>query len=370
MGGGRDGVATRRGHGPGHVAAIGIANQRETTVVWDRRTGQPIHNAIVWQDRRTSQFCDRLKQQGQADTIQQKTGLVIDAYFSGSKVRWLLDNVPGRGRGRARAIGVRHDRFLAGLELMVARLHVTDASNASRTMLYNIQRAGGMTSSAAAGHPAVGAAGGPLVSAKFMAKHAQSCFGGPIRIAGMAGDQQAALFGQTCFTAGYAKNTDGTGCFLLMNVGAEAVASRHRLLTSVAWELGGKVEYALEGSVFIGGAVVQWLRDGLGIVKSAAQIEPLAASVPDPGGVYLVPGVRGPGARTGTSMPAARLPASPAAPARPTARAALESIAYQVADVLDVMRRDAGGAIRSPRMGGRPPTTCCSRSRRTCCGCR
>jgi glycerol kinase len=336
------------------MAAIGITNQRETSVVWDRRTGRPIHNAIVWQDRRTAQFCDRLRQQGHADTILQKTGLVLDAYFSGSKVRWLLDNVPG-----ARAAAERGELAFGTIDswllwnLTGGALHMTDASNASRTMLFNIHtrqwddellRLLDVPRSVL---PEVRS------SSEVYGESRAELFGGPIPIAGMAGDQQAALFGQTCFTAGLAKNTYGTGCFLLMNVGPEAAASRHRLLTSVAWQLGDKFEYALEGSVFIGGAVVQWLRDGLGIVKSSADIEALAASVPDAGGVYLVPAFAGLGAphwdqyARGTITGITR-----GTRAAHIARAGLDSIAYQVADILDVMQQDAGGAIKELRADG------------------
>jgi glycerol kinase len=336
------------------VAAIGIANQRETTVVWDRRTGRPIHNAIVWQDRRTAKFCDQLKEQGHLEMVQQKTGLMIDSYFSGSKVRWLLDNVPGARPAAERgelAFGTIDTWLL--WKLSGGSLHVTDPSNASRTMLYDIrahqwdddllQLLGVPRSMLPEVRP----------SSQVFGEARSELLGGPIPIAGIAGDQQAALFGQTCFSRGLAKNTYGTGCFMLMNVGTEAVTSQHRLLTTVAWQLGGTVEYAMEGSVFIGGAVVQWLRDGLGIVKSAAEVERLAASVPDPGGVYLVPAFAGLGAphwdqyARGTITGITR-----GTTAAHLARAALESIAYQVADVLDVMQQDAGGSIKELRADG------------------
>jgi len=240
-------VLQRAGVSARDVAAIGIANQRETTVVWERRTGRPIHHAIVWQDRRTAQFCDQLKQQGHADIVQQKTGLMIDAYFSGSKLRWLLDNVPGAraaaGRGEL-AFGTIDSWLL--WKLTGGALHLTDASNASRTMLYNIhtrQWDEELLQLLDIPRPVL-----PEVrsSSELYGETPEELFGGPIRIAGMAGDQQAALFGQTCFTRGLTKNTYGTGCFLLMNVGPKAVASRHRLLTSVAWQLSDKFEYALE----------------------------------------------------------------------------------------------------------------------------
>jgi glycerol kinase len=347
-------VLQQAGLSAGDVAAIGITNQRETTVVWERRTGRPIHNAIVWQDRRTASLCDQLKQEGHTDAIQQKTGLVIDAYFSASKVRWLLDSVPG-----ARAAAERGELALGTIDswllwkLTGGAIHVTDASNASRTMLYNIHthrwdddllRLFNIPRSVL---PEV------CSSSEVYGETRAELFGAPIPIAGVAGDQQAALFGQTCFSRGLAKNTYGTGCFLLMNVGTQPAASRHRLLTTVAWQLGGKVEYALEGSIFIGGAVVQWLRDGLRIVKSADQIEALAASVPDSGGVYLVPAFAGLGAphwdqyARGTITGITR-----GTTAAHLARAGLESIAYQVADIVDVMQEDAGGAIKELRVDG------------------
>lgn len=347
-------VLQRAGISAADVAAIGIANQRETTVVWERRTGRPIHNAIVWQDRRTAPFCDQLKHEGHEDTVRQKTGLVIDAYFSGSKLRWLLDNVPG-----ARASAERGELAFGTIDswllwqLTGGATHVTDASNASRTMLYNIHACQWDDGLLELFHIPRSVLPEVRSSSEVYGETRAESFGRPIPIAGIAGDQQAALFGQTCFTRGLAKNTYGTGCFLLMNVGQSAAASRHRLLTTVAWQRGAKVEYALEGSVFIGGAVVQWLRDGLGIVKSAAEIEPLAASVPDPGGVYLVPAFAGLGAphwdqyARGTITGITR-----GTTAAHLARAGLESIAYQVADVLDVMQQDAGGAIKELRADG------------------
>ena len=336
------------------VAAIGITNQRETTVIWDRRSGRPIHNAIVWQDRRTAVYCDQLKREGHLETVQKKTGLVIDAYFSGSKVRWLLDNVPG-ARTRAQAGELAFGTIDSWLlwNLTGGKVHETDPSNASRTMLYNIHTNRWdddllkLLDVPRSILPEVRS------SSEVYGETAPDLFGAPIRIAGIGGDQQAALFGQTCFTRGLAKNTYGTGCFMLMNVGSEAVASRHNLLTTVAWQLKGTTEYALEGSVFIGGAVVQWLRDGLGIVKSASEIEALAASVPDPGGVYLVPAFAGLGAphwdqyARGTITGITR-----GTTAAHFARAALESIAYQVADILDVMQKDSGIKIAELRVDG------------------
>jgi glycerol kinase len=336
------------------LAAIGITNQRETTVIWDRKTGKPIHNAIVWQDRRTAQFCDQLKRDGHLDLVQRKTGLVIDAYFSGSKARWLLDNVPG-ARARAEkgelAFGTIDSWLL--WKLTGGAVHVTDPSNASRTMLYNIQsRQWDDELLKILGVPR------PLLpqvkpSSDVYGEATPDLLGGRVKIAGIAGDQQAALFGQTCFSRGLAKNTYGTGCFMLMNVGTEPVASKHKLLTTVAWERAAATDYALEGSVFIGGAVVQWLRDGLGLVKSAAEIELLASTVPDNGGVYIVPAFAGLGAphwdqyARGTITGITRGTTS-----AHFARAALESIAYQVADILDVMQVDSGIQIKELRVDG------------------
>jgi len=337
------------------IAAIGITNQRETTVVWDRKTGQPIYNAIVWQDRRTSEFCDQLKAAGHEQLVQQKTGLVIDAYFSGSKVRWVLDNVPG-ARDRAQkgelAFGTIDTWLL--WKLTGGKVHATDPSNASRTMLFNIHSGDwdaqllDVLKVPREVLPAVKA------SSEVYGQAETALFGVGAPIAGIAGDQQAALFGQTCFSRGLAKNTYGTGCFMLMNVGGEAVPSKNKLLTTVAWRTGNaKLQYALEGSVFIGGAVVQWLRDGLGIIKSAAEIEKLAASVPDSGGVYLVPAFAGLGAphwdqyARGTISGLTR-----GTTAAHFARAALDGIAFQVADVLDVMQKDSGIRIEELRVDG------------------
>jgi glycerol kinase len=336
------------------VAAIGVTNQRETTVIWDRRTGEPIHNAIVWQDRRTAKFCDDLKRASHGQLIQSKTGLVIDAYFSGSKIRWLLDHVPG-ARERAQrgelAFGTVDTWLL--WNLTGGALHITDPSNASRTMLFNLH---------------TGAWDDELLrllevprellpevrsSSEVYGETAAGVFDVFIRIGGVAGDQQAALFGQNCFTRGMAKNTYGTGCFMLMNLGPRPVPSRHQLLTTVAWKTNARTDYALEGSVFIGGAVVQWLRDGLGLIKSSADIEALAAGVPDCGGVYLVPAFAGLGApywdqyARGTILGLTR-----GTTAGHIARAALEGIAFQVADVLDVMRKDSRIAVNELRVDG------------------
>ena len=344
----------RAGVKAGDVAAIGISNQRETTVVWDRKTGAAIHNAIVWQDRRTAEFCDELKRDGHAELIHRKAGLVIDAYFSGSKLRWILDHVPG-ARERARrgelAFGTVDTWLL--WNLTGGALHATDPTNASRTMLYNLHTGDW-------DEELLRVLGAPREvlpqirsSSEVYGETAHGLFDTPIPIAGIAGDQQAALFGQNCFTRGLAKNTYGTGCFMLKNIGAQPVPSKHRLITTVAWQAGGRTDFALEGSVFIAGAVVQWLRDGLGLVKSSAEVEALAASVPDCGGVYLVPAFAGLGAphwdpyARGTITGLTR-----GATAGHIARAALEGIAFQVADVLAAMRQDSGIAMNELRVDG------------------
>ena len=336
------------------VAAIGITNQRETTVVWDRRTGEPIHNAIVWQDRRTARFCDELKRAGREELIRDKAGLVIDAYFSGSKIRWLLDQVPG-ARERAQrgelAFGTI-DTWLVW-NLTGGALHVTDPSNASRTMLFNLHT--GEWDAELLSVLGVPSEVLPKVraSSEVYGETVRSLFDGQICIGGIAGDQQAALFGQNCFNRGRAKNTYGTGCFMLMNIGQEPAPSRHQLLTTVAWKINGRTDYALEGSVFIGGAVVQWLRDGLGLIKSSGEVEALAGSVPDSGGVYLVPAFAGLGAphwdqyARGTMTGLTR-----GTTAGHIARAALEGIAFQVADVLEVMQEDSGIAVDELRVDG------------------
>ena len=334
------------------VAAIGITNQRETTVVWERATGRPIANAIVWQDRRTAPLCDELRAAGKAALIAEKTGLVIDAYFSGTKLRWLLDHVPGAREGAARgelAFGTI-DSWLV-FQLTDGRTHITDASNASRTMLFDIRRGDwddellALLDIPRAVLPQVVASSG--VCAETMLD------GVRVPIAGIAGDQQAALFGQACLSPGLAKNTYGTGCFLLLNTGSQAVASHNNLVTTVAWKRGDAIDYALEGSVFIAGAVVQWLRDGLQIVRAASDIEALAGSVPDSGGVYFVPAFAGLGAphwdpyARGSMFGLTRGTTS-----GHVARAALESIAFQSADVLDAMQKDAGITLSELRVDG------------------
>lgn len=338
----------------GDIAAIGITNQRETTLLWDRRTGEPVYNAIVWQDRRTSGYCDSLKQAGHEQLIRDKAGLVIDAYFSGSKLRWLLDNVPGARERAARgelAFGTI-DSWLIW-NLTGGALHMTDPSNASRTMLFNITTGDWDDDLLRTLDIPREVLPNVRSSSEVYGNTTDELFGTPLPLAGVAGDQQSALFGQNCFARGLAKNTYGTGCFMLMNIGAQPTPSKHKLLTTVAWKAGGRMSYALEGSVFIGGAVVQWLRDGLGMIKSSAEIEALASRVPDSGGVYLVPAFAGLGAphwdqyARGTITGLTRGTTS-----AHLARAALEGIAFQVADVLDVMREDSGIAVHELRVDG------------------
>jgi glycerol kinase len=339
---------------PADVAAIGITNQRETTIVWDRETGQPVHNAIVWQDRRTAEHCDRLKAAGHEQLVRERTGLVIDAYFSGTKVAWILDNVPGareRSQHGKLAFGTV-DSWLVW-NLTGGRVHVTDVSNASRTMLFNIHTLGwddellrmlGVPRSMLPDVRASSEVYGRVSAAAGLAD---------LPIAGIAGDQQAALFGQMCVAPGLAKNTYGTGCFLLQNTGTRPVHSKNNLISTVAWTAGGRTEYALEGSVFIGGAVVQWLRDGLGLIQRSSDVEALASSVQDNGGVYLVPAFAGLGAPHWD--PYARgliVGITRGTTAGHVARAAVESIAYQVADLLDAVRKDSGISLAELRVDG------------------
>ncbi len=336
------------------MAAIGITNQRETTVVWDRNTGMPIHNAIVWQDRRTAEFCDRLKTAGKHQLIQQKTGLVIDAYFSATKVKWILDHVEGARDKAAKGelcFGTV-DSWLVW-KLTNGQVHVTDVSNASRTMLFNIH-------SLQWDHELLEIFNVPA-SMLPQVKSSSEIYGYTqniltahhIPIAGIAGDQQAALFGQMCTQPGMVKNTYGTGCFMLMNTGEKAVPSSNNLLTTVAWQINGVTHYALEGSVFIAGAVVQWLRDGLKIIRTAAEVETLASEVEDSGGVYVVPAFAGLGApywnqhARGTIVGITR-----GTSGAHFARAALDSIAYQTMDVLKAMEADSGISIKELRVDG------------------
>jgi glycerol kinase len=339
------------------IGAIGITNQRETTVAWDAETGQPICNAIVWQDRRTAAFCDALRAAGHADTFQQKTGLVLDSYFSGTKMAWILANVP-----EAKALASKGTLRMGTVDSWliwkltdapgVTPTFATDPSNASRTLLFNIHENNwdeellallGVPRSALA----------TIVPSSGVVAHA-NLNGARIPIAGIAGDQQAALFGQGCHTRGMAKNTYGTGCFMLMNTGEDAVPSKAKLLTTTAWQLGAhKQNYALEGSVFIAGALIQWLRDGLQIIESAAQVEALAASVPDSGGVVVVPAFVGLGAPHWDSYARGTVFGLTRGTTRAhIARAALEAIAFQSAEVLTAMQADSGIALNELRVDG------------------
>lgn len=345
---------THAGVGGVDIEAIGITNQRETTIVWDRRTGEPVYNAIVWQDRRTADFCERLRADGAQDLVASRTGLRIDAYFSGSKIRWILDNVAG-AREAAEAGHLAFGTVDSWLvwHLTGGKLHVTDVSNASRTMLFNIHRLEWDDELLALlGVPRQML---PEVrsSSEVYGHTTTSLLSKPVPIAGIAGDQQAALFGQMCLRPGMVKNTYGTGCFMVMNTGDKPQASSHNLLTTVAWKIGDRVDYALEGSIFIGGAVVQWLRDGLGIIRHSRDVEALATSVPDADGVVLVPAFAGLGAphwqphARGTLFGATR-----GTTAAHVARAALDSIAFQTLDVLRAMEADAGLHVSELRVDG------------------
>ncbi len=336
------------------IAAIGITNQRETTVVWDKHTGKPIYNAIVWQDRRTASICDDLKAAKMTPYVRKNTGLVIDAYFSGTKVKWLLDNVEG-----AREKAENGDLLFGTIDSWLVwkltgdQKHVTDYSNASRTMLFNIKTCKWDAKMLKTlGIPAK-MLPEALPSSCIYGKTTSSLFGGSIPISGMAGDQQAALFGQACLSQGMAKNTYGTGCFMLMNTGENLVFSKHGLLTTIAWGLDGKVEYALEGSVFIAGAAVQWLRDGLEMVETAPESEAIAASVPDTGGVYVVPAFAGLGAPYWNMYARGAVYGLTRGTTKAHfVRATLESLAYQTKDVLGAMEKDSGIALRSLRVDG------------------
>ncbi len=345
---------TRAGLTAENIHAIGITNQRETTVVWERSTGKPVYNAIVWQDRRTADYCDELKRKHLHILIQKRTGLVVDAYFSASKIKWILDNVSG-----ARAKAEKGELCFGTIDtwllwnLTKGQVHATDVSNASRTMLMNLETLqwdgelerifdipGNMLPQIRSSSEVYGTTQNILTSTN-------------IPIAGIAGDQQSALFGQLCTQPGMVKNTYGTGCFMLMNTGEQLIHSHNNLLTTVAWKINGKTEYALEGSVFIAGAVVQWLRDGLGIIRHSAEVEELASRVPDSEGVYVVPAFAGLGApywnqhARGTIVGLTR-----GSTAAHIARAALDSIAYQTADVLKAMEADAGIHIKELRVDG------------------
>lgn len=348
-------VLERTGVRPEEIAAIGITNQRETTVVWDKTTGRPVYNAIVWQCRRTAPICDALKEKGLSDTIRHKTGLVVDAYFSGTKVKWILDNVEG-----AREKAEKGDLLFGNIDtwliwnLTRGEVHVTDYSNASRTMLYNIRDL--KWDEEILAELGIPASMLPEVkpSSHVYGYTDKMTFGGAqIPIAGDAGDQQAALFGQACFEEGMAKNTYGTGCFMLMNTGEKPIESKNGLLTTIAWGVDGKVEYALEGSIFIGGAAIQWLRDELKIVYDAAQSEYYASRVNDTNGVYVVPAFTGLGApywdmyARGAIMGLTR-----GAKREHLVRATLESVAYQTKDVLEAMQEDSGIQLKALKVDG------------------
>ncbi|MEM9087245.1 MAG: glycerol kinase GlpK [Cyanobacteria bacterium P01_F01_bin.53] len=336
------------------IAAIGITNQRETTVIWDRATGQPIHNAIVWQDRRTAGVCDELKAAGHEQLFQQKTGLVIDAYFSGTKVQWLLDNVPG-AREKANRGELAFGTIDCWLiwKLTDGALHITDATNACRTMIFNIHTGDWDDDLLALLNIPRSLLPEVRSSSEVYGKTTEGLLGAQVPIAGIGGDQQAATFGQVALEPGMVKNTYGTGCFMLLNTGEEPVTSNNKLLTTVAWRIDGRTTYAIEGGIFIAGAVVQWLRDGLGIIKSSEEVEALARSVPDTEGVYLVPAFVGLGAPYWDSYARGTITGlSRGSTSAHIARAALESIAYQTADVLDAMRQDASIDMVELRVDG------------------
>lgn len=336
------------------LAAIGITNQRETAIIWDRETGIPVYNAIVWQDRRTAGYCDQLKESGYLDLFRDKTGLIIDSYFSATKIKWILDNVSG-ARQKAEdgklAFGTV-DTWLIW-KLTGGKSHITDVTNASRTMIFNIHTLQWdnellkLLDIPAAILPEVKS------SSEVYTQTDASVFGAAIPVAGIAGDQQAATFGQMCLEAGNVKNTYGTGCFMLCNTGDSPVKSKNNLLTTVAWQLNGKTSYALEGSIYIAGAVVQWLRDSLGIIKTSAEIEKLASSVPDNGGVYFVPAFTGLGAPHWAQHAKASLTGlTRGSTAAHIARAALEGIAFQTYDVLKAMEADMGNPITELKVDG------------------
>ena len=336
------------------IAAIGITNQRETTVVWDRATGEPMYNAIVWQCRRTSAYCDELKARGYAEAIRRKTGLVVDAYFSGPKIRWILDNVPG-ARRRAEAGELLFGTVETWLIWLLTggRVHVTDYSNASRTMLFNINTLDWDEELLDLMDIPRSMLPTPVPSSQVYGETDPGFFGRSIPIAGAAGDQQAALFGQACFTPGQAKNTYGTGCFLLMNTGDKPVFSSSGLVTTVAWGLGSRVSYALEGSIFVAGAAIQWLRDEMRLIDSAADSEYHAGKVSDTAGCYVVPAFTGLGAPYWDQYArGAIVGLTRGVNKNHIIRATLESIAYQVSDVLEAMRADSGIALTSLKVDG------------------
>ena len=327
-----------------NIAGIGITNQRETTIVWDSETEEPIYNAIVWQDRRTSEYCDQLKAEGKTEFIRERTGLIIDAYFSATKVKWILDNVPG-ARERAEKGKLMFGTVDTWLIWRLTRgeVHVTDVSNASRTMLFNIHTLKWDEELLALFDIPLSMMPEVRSSSEVYGHTKTTIFAHRVPIAGIAGDQQAALFGQMCVEPGAVKNTYGTGCFLLMNSGEKPIDSKNNLLTTIAWKIGDKVNYALEGSIFVGGSVVQWLRDGLGVIRSSGEVEALAASVPDTAGVYFVPALTGLAAPYWDQYARGSISGiSRGTTAAHIARAALEGIAYQTYDIVDAMQRDSG----------------------------
>lgn len=337
-----------------NIAAIGITNQRETTIVWDVDTDLPVYNAIVWQDRRTADYCDKLREEGLVEMIRKKTGLILDAYFSGTKVKWILDNVPG-ARARAEAGKLRFGTVDSWLIWRLTRgeVHVTDVTNASRTMLFNIHTLQWdkelleLFDIPESMMPTVKS------SSEVYGYTTTTLFAHKVPISGIAGDQQAALFGQMCVEPGAVKNTYGTGCFLLMNSGNVPIESQNKLLTTIAWKIGSEVTYALEGSIFVGGSVVQWLRDGLKCIDSSADVEALAASVPDTDGVYFVPALTGLGAPYWDQYARGSISGiSRGTTTAHIARAALEGIAYQTYDIVKAMQRDSGLPITNLKVDG------------------
>lgn len=345
-------AVTSLGLGGADIAAIGITNQRETTIVWDAATGKPICNAIVWQDRRTSEYCDSLKEAGLTEMIRSKTGLIIDAYFSGTKIRWILENVPG-ARERAERGELRFGTVDSWLvwNLTGGHEHVTDVSNASRTMLFNIHTL--QWDAELLDILGVPLSMMPQVKSSSEVYGRTSLLGEDVPVSGIAGDQQAALFGQMCTEQGAVKNTYGTGCFLLMNTGEKPIVSKNNLLTTIAWKLDGRVTYALEGSIFVAGSVVQWLRDGLGIIRSSSEVEAFAASVPDAGGVYMVPALTGLGAPYWDQYAKGSIHGiTRGTTAAHIARAALEGIAFQTMDIVSAMEKDAGVPLGELKVDG------------------
>jgi glycerol kinase len=347
-------AVTKKGYNGNNIAGIGITNQRETTIVWDRETGTPVYNAIVWQDRRTAEFCDELKEKGLASKIQEKSGLVLDAYFSGTKVKWILDNVEGvRERAEAGKLAFGTVDSWLIWNLTRGELHITDVTNASRTLLFNINTMEWDDELLEIMDVPRSMLPEVKQSSEVYGRTKTTIFASKVPIAGIAGDQQAALFGQMCNKQGMVKNTYGTGCFMLMNIGDKPIPSKNNLLTTVAWKVDGKTSYALEGSIFIAGAVVQWLRDEMGLITKSSDVEGLAAKVEDSGGAYLVPAFAGLGApywdqyARGTIVGMTRGTGS-----AHIARAALDSICYQTLDVLSAMNADSGIDIRELRVDG------------------